>query len=71
MNKWLLADGNRKKTIGNWTDQSVCSVSGQSGVSRKTRMSGHPNRLNYLVRIVCLDSVECLGRIECLDTWVS
>ena len=28
-----------KKTIGNWTDQSDCSV-GQSGVSRQTRMSG-------------------------------
>ena len=30
INNWLLAEGNRKKTIGNWTDQSVCFVSGQS-----------------------------------------
>ena len=30
INIWLLAEGNRKKTIGNWTDQSVCFVSGQS-----------------------------------------
>ena len=36
----LLAEGKRKKTICNWTDQSVCFVSGQSGVSRQTRMSG-------------------------------
>ena len=40
INNWLLAEGNRKKTIGNWTDQSVCFVSGQSGVSRQTKMSG-------------------------------
>ena len=39
MNKLLLKEGNGKKTIGNWTDQSDCSV-GQSGVSRQTRMSG-------------------------------
>ena len=41
-----MAEGNGKKTIGNWTDQSVCSVSGESrvsgqnGVSRQTRMPG-------------------------------
>ena len=40
INNWSLADGNGKKTIGNWTDQSVCFVSGQSGVPRQTRMSG-------------------------------
>ena len=30
INNWLLAEGNRKKTIGNWTDQSVCFVSDQN-----------------------------------------
>ena len=40
INNWSLSEGNGKKTFGNWTDQSDCSVSGQSGVSRQTRMSG-------------------------------
>ena len=45
-----MAEGNGKRTIGNWTDQSVCSVSGrsrvsgQSGVSRQTRMSGETQK---------------------------
>ena len=39
INNWSLAEGNGKKAIGNWTDQSDISV-GQSGVSRQTRMSG-------------------------------
>ena len=45
VNNWLLAAGNGKKTICNFTDQSICSVSGESrvsgqnGVSRQTRMS--------------------------------
>ena len=30
INNWSLADGNGKKNIGNWTDQCVCFVSGQS-----------------------------------------
>ena len=34
INNWSLAEGNGKKTIGNWTDQSNCSVSGQSGQTR-------------------------------------
>ena len=33
INNWLLAEGNGKKTIGIWKDQSFCFVPGQSGVS--------------------------------------
>ena len=39
INNWLLAEGNRKKTIGKWTDQSVCSVLGQSRVSGQSGVS--------------------------------
>ena len=40
---WLLAEGNGKKTMGNWTDQR------QSGVSGQTRMSGQ-TRISYQIR---------------------
>ena len=43
INNWSIEKRqlvNGKKTIDNWTDQTDCSVSGQSGDSRKTRMSG-------------------------------
>ena len=52
---WSLAEGNRKKTICNLTDQSVCSVlgqsrvSGQSGVSKQTRMTGQTRISRHII----------------------
>ena len=61
-----MAEGNGKR-FDNWTDQSVCSVpgqtrvSGQSGVSRQCREC--LDRPKYLDRINCLDRMECIYRL--------
>ena len=55
INNWSLAEGKGKKKVGNWTDQSVCSVlgqsrvSGQSGVSRQTRISGQTRISRHII----------------------
>ena len=50
INNWSLVEGNAKKTIGNWTDQTDCTVSGQSRDSRQTRMSGLWTGQNILTK---------------------
>ena len=53
VNNWLLAAGNRKKTICNFTDQSICSVSGESRVSGQSgvsRLSGQ-TRISRQIRL--------------------